>query len=80
ILKDDLPSQAIIASDFIYITSLRKSSAARLPEIVKLAADNNTKVAINTGSSQLSVGESFMKVSMFGVDILVLNFDVAQKL
>ncbi|MDE4965909.1 carbohydrate kinase family protein, partial [Francisella tularensis subsp. holarctica] len=40
ILKDDLPSQASIASDFIYSTSLSKSSAARLPEIVKLAADN----------------------------------------
>ncbi|ALB01844.1 sugar kinase [Francisella persica ATCC VR-331] len=80
ILKDDLPSQAIIASDFIYITSLSKSSAARLPEIVKLAADNNTKVAINPGSSQLSVGESFIKDSMFGIDILVLNFQEAQKL
>lgn len=80
ILKDDLPSQAIIESDFIYITSLSKSSAARLPEIVKLAADNNTKVAINPGSSQLSVGESFIKDSMFGIDILVLNFQEAQKL
>ncbi|MFV9931185.1 MAG: carbohydrate kinase family protein [Francisella endosymbiont of Hyalomma asiaticum] len=80
ILKDDLPSQAIIASDFIYITSLSKSSAERLPEIVKLAADNNTKVAINPGSSQLSVGESFIKDSMFGIDILVLNFQEAQKL
>lgn len=80
ILQDDLPSKAIIESDFIYITSLSKSSAARLPEIVKLAADNNTKVAINPGSSQLSVGESFIKDSMFGIDILVLNFQEAQKL
>ncbi|MED7788024.1 carbohydrate kinase family protein [Francisella sp. 19X1-34] len=80
ILKDDLPSQAIIDSDFIYITSLSKSSAARLPEIVKLASENNTKVAINPGSSQLSVGESFIKDSMFGIDILVLNYQEAQKL
>ena len=80
ILKDDLPSQAIIDSDFIYITSLSESSAARLPEIVKLASENNTKVAINPGSSQLSVGESFIKDSMFGIDILVLNYQEAQKL
>ncbi|API87067.1 carbohydrate kinase family protein [Francisella uliginis] len=80
ILKDDLPSQAIIDSDFIYITSLSKSSAARLPEIVQLASENNTKVAINPGSSQLSVGESFIKDSMFGIDILVLNYQEAQKL
>lgn len=80
ILKDDLPSQAIVDSDFIYITSLSKSSAARLPEIVKLASENNTKVAINPGSSQLSVGESFIKDSMFGIDILVLNYEEAQKL
>ncbi|MDE5035878.1 carbohydrate kinase family protein, partial [Francisella tularensis subsp. holarctica] len=37
-------------------------------------------VAINPGSSQLSVGESFIKDSMFGFDILVLNFQEAQKL
>ncbi|WP_035719444.1 carbohydrate kinase family protein [Francisella sp. W12-1067] len=80
ILKDDLPTQAIIQSDFIYITSLSKSSAARLPEIVKLASQNNTKVAINPGSSQLSIGESFIKDSMFGIDILVLNYQEAQKL
>lgn len=80
ILKNDLPTQAIIESDFIYITSLSELSAARLPEIVKLATDNNTKVAINPGSSQLSVGKSFIKDSMFGIDILVLNYEEAQKL
>ena len=80
ILKDDLPSQAIIESDFIYITSLSKESAARLPEIVKLASENNTKVAINPGSSQLSLGESFIKDSLFGIDTLVLNYQEAQKL
>ena len=80
ILKDDLPVQAITNSDFIYITSLSKSSAARLPEIVELASKNNTKVAINPGASQLSVGESFIKDSMFGIDILVLNYQEAQKL
>lgn len=80
ILKDDLPEKAITESDFIYITSLSESSAARLPEIVRLAYENNTKVAINPGSSQLSVGESFIKDSMSGIDILVLNYEEAQKL
>lgn len=80
ILKDDLPEQAIAESDFIYITSLSQSSAARLPEIVKLAGKNNTKIAINPGSSQLSVGESFIKESMQSIDILVLNYQEAQKL
>lgn len=80
ILEDDLPSQAITESDFIYITSLSESSAARLPEIVKLASENNTKVAINPGSSQLSEGKSFIKDSMPCIDILVLNYQEAQKL
>ena len=79
-LNKDLPSKQISESDFIYITSLSKSSAARLPEIVELAAKNNTKVAMNPGSSQLSVGESFIKDSLGGVDILVLNYQEAQKL
>jgi hypothetical protein len=80
ILKDDLPEQAIADSDFIYITSLSQSSAARLPEIVDLATKSDTKIAINPGSSQLSIGESFIKESMPGIDILVLNYQEAQKL
>ncbi|APC96576.1 pfkB carbohydrate kinase family protein [Francisella frigiditurris] len=80
ILKDDLPYDAIKNSDFIYITSLSKASAARLPEIVKIASENNVKVAINPGSSQLDVGESFIKDSMFGIDTLVLNYQEARKL
>lgn len=80
ILKDDLPCESISKSEFIYITSLSKSSAARLPEIVSLAVADNTKVAINPGASQLSVGESFIKDSMFGIDILVLNYQEAKQL
>ncbi len=80
ILTDDLPSHAIKDSDFIYITSLSKSSAARLPEIVSIAAKNNVKVAINPGSSQLNIGESFIKDSMFGLDIMVMNYQEANKL
>ena len=47
---------------------------------MKLASENNTKVAINPGSIQLSLGESFIKDSLFGIDTLVLNYQEAQKL
>ena len=80
IQKEDVPIQAIKEADFLYITSLSKNSASILPHIVEIAKQNNTKVAINPGNSQLALGKSFIKDAMFGIDTLVLNYQEAQKL
>lgn len=80
LLSLDLPESAIVASDFIYITSLSKNSAARLPEIVAMAQSHDVKVAINPGASQLVRGSGFVKEALYGVDILTLNYEEAQQL
>jgi len=80
ILADDLPVNSIKKADFVYITSLSSKSAARLPEIVKEAQKHHTKVAINPGASQLAIGGGFIKESLFGIDILIVNYNEAKKL
>ncbi|MDA7742212.1 carbohydrate kinase family protein, partial [Francisellaceae bacterium] len=80
LLEDDLPSEAIKCCDFVYVTSLSKESAGRLPSIVDIAKENNVKVAINPGSSQLEVGSGFIRDALHGVDILILNYDEAKQL
>ncbi len=80
LLAEELPEKAILDADFLYITSLSKASAAHLPEIVKLAKTHGTLVAINPGSSQLKRGSGFLKESLFGIEILILNYEEAQLL
>ena len=78
VLESDIPEQAIAESDFVYVTSLSKNSAARLPEIVHIANKHNTPVAINPGISQLVLGSGFVKSALQGIDILILNYDEAK--
>lgn len=80
LITEDIPVDAIKAADFVYVTSLSKTSAARLPEIVKIAHDNGTKVAINPGASQLKCGDGFIKQSLSSIDILILNYQEAKTL
>ncbi|TNF69277.1 MAG: carbohydrate kinase family protein [Gammaproteobacteria bacterium] len=80
VLTEDLPEEAIQSSDFVYVTSLSKDSAARFPEIVKLANQCDSKVAINPGNSQLVLGGGFVKSALDGVDIMLLNYEEAQLL
>ncbi len=80
LLTEDLPQQAIEWADFVYVTSLSQASAARLPEIVNIAQQNNTKVAINPGMSQLRAGKGFIKKALHGIDTLILNYEEAKQL
>ena len=80
LLSEDIPAEAIEKADFVYVTSLSKSSAAQLPKIVDFARKCDTKVAINPGSSQLEIGSGFIKESLAGIDILILNYQEAEKL
>ena len=79
LLTEDLPIAAIQAADFVYVTSLSKTSAAQFPKIVQFAATCNTKVAVNPGSSQLEIGSGFVKKALNGIDILIMNYQEAQK-
>jgi hypothetical protein len=78
LIESDIPEEAIADCDFVYVTSLSKNSAARLPEIVEIANKHNSKVAINPGSSQLVLGSGFVKSALKGIDILILNYDEAK--
>ncbi|MFT6834356.1 MAG: ribokinase [Francisellaceae bacterium] len=78
LLESDIPESAIAQSDFVYVTSLSKNSAARLPKIVQIANNYNIPVAINPGISQLVLGSSFVKSALSGIDILILNYDEAK--
>lgn len=78
LLKEELPLAQIAQSDFIYVTSLSKDSAARLPEIVAHAREHNTTVAVNPGASQLKLGTGFLKDALPHISILILNYEEAQ--
>ncbi|MBD3272770.1 carbohydrate kinase family protein [Candidatus Dependentiae bacterium] len=76
--KEDIPFDRIKESDQIYITSLSHDSANLLPEITSIAKENNTKVAINPGISQLAEGSPILRDSLKNIDILIMNSDEAK--
>lgn len=78
LLGKDLPLAKIPGAKFLYITSLSRASAARLPEIVSAAKKQNVKVAVNPGISQLKRGGSFLKDSLKYIDALILNEEEAK--
>jgi sugar/nucleoside kinase (ribokinase family) len=80
LLTEKLPLEAIRQADFLYITSLSKISAVQLRKVVEFAKISNTKVVVNPGNRQLEVGRGFIKDSLFGIDILILNYREAQEL
>ena len=80
LLTKELPIAGIKNSDFVYVTSLSKESAARLPDIVNMAAKANVPVAVNPGISQLKRGTGFLRDSLSGIDTLMLNYEEAKQL
>jgi ribokinase len=81
LLSKELPIDGIKSSDFVYVTSLSKESADRLPEIVSIAKEAGVPVAVNPGISQLKSGASSLKEALInGVDTLIINDDEAAQL
>ena len=81
LLSKELPVDGIKSSDFVYVTSLSKKSADRLPEIVFIANQAQVPVAVNPGISQLKSGASALKDALKnGVDTLILNDEEAAQL
>ena len=81
LLSKELPVDGIKSADFVYVTSLSKESADRLPEIVSIAKSAGVPVAVNPGISQLKSGASSLKESLInGVDTLIINDEEAAQL
>jgi len=71
--KQDIPEEAIINADQLYITSLSGPAAPLLIPIAKLAKQHNKRVATNPGTSQLHAGAEYLKEALQNIDILILN-------
>jgi len=76
----ELPQDAIIACDQLYVTSLSGPSAQLLLPITIFAKKHNKVVATNPGTSQLIRGAQLFKKSLPNIDILILNSFEAQLL
>jgi ribokinase len=79
LLSEELPIESMKGSDFVYITSLSRSSAVHLPELVEAAQALKIPVAVNPGISQLKLGSGFLKEALSGIEILITNYEEAQQ-
>jgi sugar/nucleoside kinase (ribokinase family) len=79
LLSEELPIDAMKDSDFVYITSLSRDSSVHLPELVQAAAALKIPVAVNPGISQLKLGSGFLKEALYGIEILITNYEEAQQ-
>lgn len=71
--KKDIPIKAFKNIDQLYITSLSKHTSELLPFITQEAKNNDIPVAVNPGTSQLTVNVSTLIESLSNIDILILN-------
>lgn len=71
--KEDIPEDAIKASDQLYITSLSANTAQLFIPITQMAKKYNVPVAANPGTSQLRAGTDFLKEALGNINILILN-------
>jgi len=71
--ENELPLDAITNADVLYITSLSNTNAQLIAPITLHAKKNNTMVATNPGTSQLTSGASYLHDALPHIDILILN-------
>jgi sugar/nucleoside kinase (ribokinase family) len=76
--KKEVPDEAILGADLVYITSLSGSSSTLLLPIVQRAKKYNKVVSVNPGTSQMTVGASVLCQSLAYIDILILNSSEAR--
>ncbi len=70
---EDVSHDIIAQADLLYITSLTGSTSALLPRITQEAANNNIRVAVNPGTSQLTRDIDTLIQSLSHIEILILN-------
>jgi sugar/nucleoside kinase (ribokinase family) len=73
LLSSEIPHAAISEQDQLYVTSLSHHAAHLLPGIVREAREKKIPVAVNPGTSQLTVNVKSLEESLPGIDILILN-------
>ncbi len=71
--KKDIPLKDFIDCDQLYITSLSKNTSELLPYITTQAKKLGVPVAVNPGTSQLTVNVTTLIESLSNIDILILN-------
>ncbi len=75
----DIPFDAFVLFDQLYITSLSGPSSRMLIAICKQAQKHGIPVATNPGSSQLAAGAGVLREALEYIDILILNSDEAKE-
>jgi len=65
---------------WFYLAPLSGKSAQLFGPLLKIAGQNNIKVASNLGESQINLGEEVLKPLLSQVDILILNREEAASL
>ena len=73
IKEDELPREEIASCDQLYITSLSKQSSNLLPIITSLGKEHNKPIAVNPGTSQITVNVATLEESLPNIDILIIN-------
>lgn len=69
-----------LKSKWFYIAPMHGKSAELLDELVDYAVNNNIKIAINPGNTQINLGIKRLKNIFSNVDILILNLEEASLL
>ena len=78
LVEKDIPYDAIENNDCIYITSLSNQTSKLLPIITAHAKKNKKMVAINPGTSQLTVNTATLWQALPDTDIVIMNSYEAQ--
>jgi sugar/nucleoside kinase (ribokinase family) len=76
----EIPTEKIMQSDLVYITSLSGAASQLLVPITDLAKKHAIPVAVNPGGSQLAAGAAALRESLHNIDIVILNAHEANML
>lgn len=78
--KDMIPWQDIRETRWFYLAPLAGNLCNNFEPIVNFAKENNIKIAVNPGNSQLSLSKKILKNIFSKIDILFLNQEEASLL
>ena len=71
--QSDFSAQDFVGIDLVFISNLSNESADCYPEIIRLAKQAGSKVAVNPGIRQITTRGSKFVNSLQGVDLLTMN-------
>ncbi|MBZ9572771.1 carbohydrate kinase family protein [Patescibacteria group bacterium] len=74
--REEIPFNKL-KTDWFYLAPLSGESSKVFGPLVTFAKENNIKVAVNLGNSQIDLGEDILKPILEKLDILILNGEEA---